>query len=112
MDMILTFDVESGWASTGIQSSVYLYYDGKRNQICKGRQYDGNNCTRERSFGFCQFNEKWNSHITNNPKFHDAKWQIEQCVSRYKEYEKKQIVHKRFFGFNQKERSKHKYNLN
>lgn len=109
IDMILTFDVESNWANPLIQSGVYLYYDGKKNNICKGTTHEGHSCVRESSYGFCQFNIFYNRHIVEDERFKNAYWQIEQCVERYKNYEKRNIIGSRFYGYNKRKERITKY---
>jgi hypothetical protein len=34
--------------------------------------------------GFCGFDDRWWSHIINDPRFKDPQWQLEKCYEAYK----------------------------
>ena len=83
-DFILTLKAENGRIDPLLQS----YYYNKAGH-------------REPSYGFCQIHSRFHPDIVGDERFFtDPHWQLDQCWRLYSDYERRGIVGKRFYGYN------------
>jgi len=83
MDFLLMIEGERQWFDPLRQSNLYLQKKNGKVVICKKENWSAA-CKREQSFGHCQVHSYYHPEITNDKRFEDSYWQLDQCWNLYK----------------------------
>lgn len=75
LDFILTVEAESSWNPKAIGD----HWNSK---------------------WLCQWHQKWQKSVRNDPNFEDPDWQLQKCFEFYQWYKEAWIIHKRLYWYN------------
>lgn len=62
--------------------------------------------------GICQMNSQYNSHKYKLAEWDNPEWQVNECLRMYRGWEKRGILHKRFYAYPNRGASKKNFYLN
>lgn len=63
------------------------------------------------SKGLCQWHQRWQKAVRNDPNFNDARWQVQKCWEFFQGYREAGILHKRLFAYNYRQDKKDRFEL-
>lgn len=76
--------IDYAWKISQDKEFIYMM-EGENSLWTPDRQSDVvKNGFREQSYGFCQINKHFHSHIVNDPRFKDPYWQLDKCLELWK----------------------------
>lgn len=87
IDFILTVQAESWWSPKAIGDKWLAHW-------------------------LCQWNERWHKDITRDINFKSPEWQLKKCFEYYSNYKKKNILHKRLYWYNHRNKYRHLFTFN
>ena len=83
MEFLLMIQGEGQWLDPLKRSTAYLQKIKGRVVVCNKQNWT-TNCKRESSYGHCQIHSYYHPKTTNDNRFSDSYWQLDQCWKLYK----------------------------
>lgn len=107
IDMILTFEFESGYNKEAINKN---YKKTKSGEFILDE--NGNKIVKSTDHGIPQLNTEYHMAFIQSEDFEDPYKQIDYGIKLYLAYEKSGIIGERFYGYNYRQRIRGRYYIN